>query len=106
MTDADFNTKIAFLFPRAGMCFDEMCSFWVYILDVLPNGGIITIERSWNEEDWTLDLRFYPSFDAFQHQFLCPTSPAYWISFNGMADVEKIFTLMEIEEKEESEKEK
>ena len=59
------KTVEAMSHPKVGMRFSEMLSYWVYVVAVLPGGGVITRSFSGHPANPPADCIKYETLSAF-----------------------------------------
>lgn len=54
--------------PKVGMRFHEMFSYWVYVIQILPGGGVITREFSGHPANPPADFIIYKTYNAYDFE--------------------------------------
>lgn len=77
------ETREAFLNPRVGDIFSEMCNFWVYVLDVDADSVVVLELSSVTAEAFRYTRDYYPRRYAYS---TCKNKPldevTHWVTFH------------------------
>ncbi len=77
-------TAAAFDDPQPGDAFHEMCSFWVFVIAVEPQGRVAVLTSPGGQ---TLPgdgkLIIYPSHTAYREEYAYGSIEGYWVQLSG-----------------------